>query len=126
MAIDKYVLSLLKFEECIRDYQRLNTLSLLEGIFYNAEETGEYVPSFGGSTAFLLWNGFLLTVESLIWNWRIFQWMKYNLPKPIRTLLVIMLGLPVAHWFVDPYSMSNFFQHGQLAFFMILPIDTFE
>lgn len=115
--------------QSIRHCHELTTnifVAVVVGLFYNAEETGEYVPSFGGSTAFLLWNGLVLTAESRINHLRIFQWMKYTLPKPIRTCLVIMLGLPVAHWFCDPYSMTNFFQHGQLAFPMILPIDPVE
>ena len=90
----------------------------LLGLFYNAQKEG-YRPSFGGSTAFLLWNGLMCVFEALMSDWRICVWIKDSLPRPMRTFLVVMLALPVAHWFCDPYVQSNFFQHGQLAFFMI-------
>jgi len=91
-------------------------------LFYNVEDH-EYIPTLGGPSAFLLWNGVPLTLESLLYNLSIFQWMKQNLPKPIRTFLVVMMGVPLAYCFGDSYVHSDFFRHGALAFPMILPMD---
>ena len=91
-------------------------------LFYNVHES-KYIPDLGGSTVFLLWNGVLLIMESMLCDLALFQWMKTNLPRPVRTFLVIMLGVPVAHCFCDAYIHSDFFRHGQLAFPMLLQID---
>lgn len=91
-------------------------------LFYKVEHH-EYIPDLGGSTVFLLWNGCLLFMESLLWDLSMFQWMKQHLPKPVRTFLVIMMGVPLAHCFCDAYVHSDFFRHGQLAFPMFLPVD---
>ena len=98
---------------CIRDTD----------LFYNVKDH-TYIPDLGGSTVFLLWNGVLLTLESMFGQLSIFQWMKRTLPKPIRTFLVIMLGVPLAHCFCDAYVHSDFFLHGALAFPMVKIIDS--
>lgn len=92
---------------------------LLTSLFYNVTDDN-FLPTYGGSTAFLLWNGVLLTLESLCFDWSIFQWIKWNAPRPIRTVLVMLLALPVAHWFCDPFILSNFFRHGEVAFPMLI------
>lgn len=105
----------------MRPFSELKSIVLAD-LFYNVENH-EYIPDLGGSTAFLLWNGFLLILESLLWQLPIFQWMKKNLPRPVRTFLVIMLGVPLAHCFCDAYVHSNFFLHGQNAFPMLKIVD---
>ena len=70
-----------------------------------------------------MWNGVLLILEALLWKVSLFQWIKQNLPKPVQTLLVIMLAIPLGHCFCDAYVHSDFFTHGQLAFPMIKIVD---
>eukprot|EP00542_Grammatophora_oceanica_P012466 CAMPEP_0194041354 /NCGR_PEP_ID=MMETSP0009_2-20130614/13273_1 /TAXON_ID=210454 /ORGANISM="Grammatophora oceanica, Strain CCMP 410" /LENGTH=443 /DNA_ID=CAMNT_0038684835 /DNA_START=11 /DNA_END=1342 /DNA_ORIENTATION=+ len=76
---------------------------------------------YGGSTAFMLWCAFFITLEAVIGNHGIFQWMNKHLPRPILTILLISLALPIAHWFVDPYVRSDFFYHGGLGLPMLVP-----
>lgn len=65
----------------------------------------------------------MISLETLIGHWAIFQWMKRTMPSSIRTIMVVLLALPVAHWFLDPYARSDFFtDDAQVALPMILPI----
>mmetsp|Transcript_24717 Transcript_24717/g.38074 ORF Transcript_24717/g.38074 Transcript_24717/m.38074 type:complete len:424 (-) Transcript_24717:75-1346(-) len=81
-----------------------------------------FTPVLWSSTAFFLWNALMLAGEASLGHWKIFQWIKCTLPQPIVTALLIMLALPIAHWFCDPYIRSDMFFDGQLAFPMIRPI----
>ena len=45
------------------------------------------------------------------------------LPKMIRATFVIMVGIPIAHWFLRPYVESDFFVHGNYALPMIIRLD---
>jgi hypothetical protein len=39
-----------------------------------------------------------------------------GLPRLLRTAGVVLLGVPLGHWFTDSYVRSDFFTHGQAAF----------
>lgn len=67
--------------------------------------------SYGKNTAFMMWNAAILVMESLFGGLYIFQWMKKRLPRQLVTCLVLSMALPVAHWFIHPYSKSDFFEH---------------
>ena len=71
----------------------------------------------------MLWNALAIVLENILCHLNVVQQMAQILPSPIRTLFVIAPGVLVAHWFVDPYVMSNFFAHGQHGLFMLLPIE---
>jgi predicted permease len=74
---------------------------------------------YGKNTVFMMWNAGVIVLETLIGNARIFSWIKNNLPKPLVTILVICTAMPVAHWFLHPYTKSTLFVHGELAVPMI-------
>ena len=71
----------------------------------------------GVTLLFFWWQAALLVLEAtgigrVARNW----------PKPLKTVCVVALGIPVAHWFVDSYWRSDYFVHAELLFPMILPI----
>jgi len=88
---------------------------LLVAVFA-AEETS---PAMGKNTAFMVWNAGIITIESLVGGAFVFQWMKRTLPKPLVTFLTLSTALPVAHWFIHPYSKTGFFDSAAVAFPMI-------
>ena len=78
-----------------------------------------FKPDLGKNTIFMMWNAGVIVIESMIGKAQIFSYMKNNLPKPFVTMLVLCTALPVAHWFLHPYSKSEVFVHGELAMPMI-------
>jgi hypothetical protein len=71
----------------------------------------------------MLWNAIAIVGENIVWNNKVVKQIAYILPAPIRTMIVIAPGVVVAHWFVEPYTMSNFFAHGQVSLPMWLPLE---
>mmetsp|Transcript_6226 Transcript_6226/g.9572 ORF Transcript_6226/g.9572 Transcript_6226/m.9572 type:complete len:414 (+) Transcript_6226:34-1275(+) len=90
------------------------------------DENGEcascYKPTYGGSMVFFLWQAALIAIELMVGKYYIFQLLGQNLPIPIRATLVVCLGLPFAHFFLESYVKSDFFRHGQQALPMFLPL----
>jgi hypothetical protein len=79
-----------------------------------------FKPALGKNTAFMMWNAGIIVLESYIGGARVFVWIKNNLPKPIVTILVLCTAMPVAHWFLHPYTKSDVFQiHGAICAPMI-------
>jgi hypothetical protein len=74
-----------------------------------------YQPSLGGSTAFMLYNAFVIMIEYAVGGTKPVAMFVTHVPTPLRTVALIMLGLPVVHWFCDPYTISNFFDHAAIC-----------
>lgn len=81
-----------------------------------------YQPLYGGALAFFAWQAMLIALEYLLGRHPAVQAVSQRLPTPIRTFLIIALGIPLAHCFCEPYVRSNFFRHGQMALPMIIRI----
>jgi len=83
----------------------------------------DFAPALGKNTAFMMWNAAIIILEALIGKARIFSWIKNNLPQPVVTTLVICTAMPIAHWFLHPYTKSDIFAvHGEVAMPMIKKI----
>ena len=67
-----------------------------------------YVPVVGNQFLFFLWNGIVLVLERWWTGHQVLQWMQRHLPKPVRTALVLLTVLPIAHLFADEYIRSCF------------------
>mmetsp|Transcript_28320 Transcript_28320/g.43579 ORF Transcript_28320/g.43579 Transcript_28320/m.43579 type:complete len:117 (-) Transcript_28320:85-435(-) len=69
----------------------------------------KFVPTYGKQTCFFIWNGAFLLLEFFL----VVGDKKKNklplLPRPLQTALVLLMVLPVAHWFIDEYVESRFF-----------------
>jgi Membrane bound O-acyl transferase family len=78
----------------------------------------DYPHTHGTTMAFFLWQALLIVLERTL-SPRI---RLLGLPGPLRTMCVIALGLPPAHWFLDSYLRSQFFVHGQWSFPMVRPL----
>ena len=70
----------------------------------------------GQQWLFFLWNGLVLALEHSVGHTKPLQWMAQNLPRPLRTALVLLLVLPVSHWFTDDYVDVGFYNHFAMAF----------
>merc|ERR1719329_135592 len=88
-------------------------------IIYSTNQQG-LVPGYGNNTAFFLWNGGLVCLESLFGGLAIFSVLSKSLPRPLISLLVVMTALPVAHWFALDYAKINFVNHAQVGFPLIV------
>ena len=79
-----------------------------------------YRHQLGHQFGFFLWNGFLLVLEEC---WRR-HWsqnrIKQYLPKQIRTMLIMLLVLPITHLFTDEYDECGIFRDIEKAFPQIL------
>jgi len=78
-----------------------------------------YPNSHGPTLAFFWWQAALLILEGTGIGRVAQHW-----PRPLKTVCVVLAGLPVAHWFVDSYWRSDFFVHAELLFPIVIPIDT--
>jgi hypothetical protein len=87
---------------------------LLPTVFWN------YPSTHGITLLFFLWQAALVILEGLVGLWLAQSFP--TLPKALRTVLVILMGLPLAHWFYDTYLRSDFFLHGQVGLPMIVPV----
>jgi len=72
------------------------------------------LPYFGKSIAFFIWNAIMITLEHFVGNSSIFQWIKIKMPKPVVTVLVLSTAMPIAHWFLHPYTKGHYFNHAEL------------
>jgi hypothetical protein len=75
-----------------------------------------YQPTYGHQFLFFVWNGVMLLIERALQGNAVLEWMQANLPKPIRTLLVLLLVLPISHLFTDEYIKSCFFSDAAFGF----------
>lgn len=88
-------------------------------------ETTNCVPIHsGGAMIFFTWQAGLLVLEPILGNILPFQWLSKNAPSWLKTFLVLAAGVPMAHFFTEPYVRSNFFQHGSMGLPMIIRIES--
>ena len=87
-----------------------------------------YRPVYGVTTIFFLWQAMLVAYEIALKvsfgnDSKLLQSIARQVPRSVRTALVIAMGIPPALYFCEPYARSDFFIHGQPCMPMILPID---
>jgi hypothetical protein len=70
-------------------------------------------------SAFFLWNGALMTLERPLAKY--FQW-THHLPLPVRSTLVLLLSLPVAHWHCGDWVKGDLFEHVAMGLWQIRKI----
>ena len=74
-----------------------------------------YEPTYGNQFCFFAWNGMLMLLEYLFAS-RMSAKVKLSLPPVIKSILVVLMALPVAHWFTDEYIRSGLFSHYSVGF----------
>jgi hypothetical protein len=82
----------------------------------------KYENTHGPTMLFFVWQAVLLAGEAAIGHWAIFAFLSKNLPTQVRSFLVILLSLPLAHFFLDSYTHSDFFLHGKVLMMGVLPV----
>jgi hypothetical protein len=83
----------------------------------------DYPNVHGPTMVFFLWQVVLVAGESTIGHWTVFSLISKAVPRWGRTLLVLLLGLPVGHLFCDSYIFSDFFRQETVFLVSILPLD---
>ena len=79
-------------------------------------------PIYGGCSAFMLYMAMIISLEKTIGQAEFFARLKRDLPQPLVTLFLLMLGIPVVHWFMEAYITTDFFPDGGVGLPMIKPI----
>uniref|UniRef100_A0A7S4AI18 Wax synthase domain-containing protein n=1 Tax=Pseudo-nitzschia australis TaxID=44445 RepID=A0A7S4AI18_9STRA len=88
----------------------------------NSNENTNYQPNYGGTTVFFLWQALLIAFEFTLVGSKLFQRISRTVPRPLKTAFVVGTGIPLAHFFLEPYVRSNFFRHGAHGLPMIVRI----
>lgn len=88
------------------------------GIPNNPTHTA-FEPNYGNHLRFFAWCGLVLWIEKLTKKTAPVIWMQKHLPRPIRTGLVLLTVLPIAHLFTDEYVASSFYNDLALGFVKI-------
>eukprot|EP00814_Leptocylindrus_danicus_P021101 CAMPEP_0116007558 /NCGR_PEP_ID=MMETSP0321-20121206/2366_1 /TAXON_ID=163516 /ORGANISM="Leptocylindrus danicus var. danicus, Strain B650" /LENGTH=129 /DNA_ID=CAMNT_0003476267 /DNA_START=511 /DNA_END=900 /DNA_ORIENTATION=+ len=65
----------------------------------------------GKVSLFFIWNGIVIVLEQIFGGSFIFQWLRVVLPSTMKTALVILTALPLAHLFTGDWTESNYFKH---------------
>ena len=82
----------------------------------SSESYGSYEPSHGNQFCFFLWNGMLMALEYSFINWTITSQQKISAPPIVKSIMIILMALPVSHWFTDEYIGCGFFSHYAVGF----------
>jgi hypothetical protein len=81
-----------------------------------------FPPIYGCAMVFFLWQAGIIACEKVVGRTAVVQTIAKSVPLPVRTAMIICLGLPVVHFFCEPYVRSTFMSHGQAGLPMILRI----
>jgi len=81
-----------------------------------------FEPNYGHHLRFFLWCGGVLWLEKCTRQTAAVLWMQKYLPRPIRTVLVLLTVLPAVHLFTDEYIASSFYSDLAFGFFKIVRI----
>jgi len=76
-----------------------------------------YPETYGKHFMFFLWNGFVIGIEFIVLNhFPFFHSVGKTLPSILRTFMILMVSLPVAHWFFGDIAKAGFFHDCQIVF----------
>ncbi|VEU37554.1 unnamed protein product [Pseudo-nitzschia multistriata] len=89
---------------------------------HDGSEKNIYRLEFGGTTIFFLWQAMLIGFEMTLGKSQLFQRISRWVPRPLKTAFVVGTGIPLAHFFLEPYVRSDFFRHGAPGLPMVILI----
>jgi hypothetical protein len=92
---------------------------LLISLFTSLPDEPEITICYGSAMIFFLWNAGLVGLELAFGKHPRIKSITQRLPRPVKTILILLAGVPFAHYFTHPYIHSDFFEHGNFAFPMI-------
>mmetsp|Transcript_26717 Transcript_26717/g.37657 ORF Transcript_26717/g.37657 Transcript_26717/m.37657 type:complete len:407 (-) Transcript_26717:1300-2520(-) len=91
--------------------------------FYEATGKDQtFSPIFLKQVAFFLWSALMMLLERPAGKLPIFQWISKNLPRPIVSTMVVLLAIPIAHWFGGDWAIGKLFHHHSLGVFLIVKL----
>ena len=77
----------------------------------------DYNNTHGVTMIFFLWQAVLVMADFVLGSSKLFDFLGKSLGNGVlRSLCVVMLGVPLAHWFCDSYVRSDFFHQGNILF----------
>jgi hypothetical protein len=68
-----------------------------------------YKPAYGSAILFFLWQAVLICIEMTVGGSPFFSYLGETLPQPVKTGLIVSMGIPLGHYFMEPYFRSGFF-----------------
>ena len=78
-----------------------------------------YQHAFGRLTAFFAYTGIIMLLERPLGRTAPFRWMAKSLPAPIKATLLVLLHLPLAHWYYGDWIMGRYFHDFSIGLFYI-------
>jgi hypothetical protein len=80
------------------------------------QTTGEcisscYKPVYGNALLFFLWQAVLICIEMVVGSTPFFSYLSKVLPQPVKVALIVAMGIPLGHYFMEPYFRTDFFFH---------------
>ena len=106
---------------CLHEYV-LAVMALRGGVPNNPK--GEpFTPNYGKQWIFFAWNGAVLLAEHALQGTAVIRFLQNNFPKPVRTALVLLTVIPVAHLFTDEYVHNCFYSDISMGFPRIVKIN---
>mmetsp|Transcript_41197 Transcript_41197/g.46533 ORF Transcript_41197/g.46533 Transcript_41197/m.46533 type:complete len:478 (-) Transcript_41197:114-1547(-) len=82
-----------------------------------------YKPVYGSAIVFFLWQALLIGLEFTLGGSTVVRNVSKIMPRPVKTAFIVGMGVPLAHFFLEPYIRSeSFFVHGAAGLPMIVPI----
>ena len=89
--------------------------------YYEFKATGQITFS-GTHLAFFVWNGVVLILEHYLKDHSVIRWISRTFPPPMKTALVILTVLPLAHLFTKSYADKGFYTSMGIGFPRVLYI----
>lgn len=78
---------------------------------------------YGMHLAFFGYNAVVFTIEHLCGEAYIFKWSGQALHPTIVSLLVVLMVLPISHWFTDEYISAGFYTDYKVGFLVVVKVD---
>jgi len=82
----------------------------------------EHEVQLGTNMAFFAWNGILVVIERLLKKHPMAKSIGLALPPYVVPFFIVLMALPVAHWFSNPYVRGGYFYDLQVGFPVIIKV----
>ena len=80
---------------------------------------GCYDYKYGSMTSFFLFTGLMMMLQKPVGQLSVIQWMSKHFPTVVVSTLLVVIHLPVAHWYYGSWVAGGFFVDAAFGFWQI-------